>query len=338
MSPLLIGGILLGLLLLAKGKAQASSAVTPTRSQKKVTASGSALRLVARQALSYVNTEDEEDPVVIRGYQKQLGCKQSGKPDDEMHKRIEKILNYAVSWVPGAKVAPTKLFKPVVTKPKTVTKAVPVAPPAAALAVRRATPPQDPLTLVTKPAVKPAPKPAPLPIKVSSSEEIQDMLSTFTKGSQATAQKRLETIRKPQDIFARTEPVPVTTARSAPKLPAVPTVSDAVAAAESLDDYLADGGIDRGKVKVFQARMGGLTADGVAGPRTFARAKELLGRTLALWPANKAALDLHTYYAGKGRDKVVLASYQKTMGELDADGAIGPKSKARYTALTGKAW
>jgi hypothetical protein len=133
--------------------------------------------------------------------------------------------------------------------------------------------------------------------------------------------------------------LPETTEKSTifPNLPKVPVIDDSVLAANQLNNYLETGGLDRAKVKAWQKRIGSLTADGIPGPKTLARVSEVLKRDIS-WPAQEAAEDLRAYYASKGRDKGKIKTYQSEMGELTADGLVGPKTKARYKALTGKAF
>jgi murein L,D-transpeptidase YcbB/YkuD len=128
-------------------------------------------------------------------------------------------------------------------------------------------------------------------------------------------------------------------------------------AAAALRDYLASTG-DFGskakpsaKVKAYQKTMGGLTADGIVGPKTIARAKAL-GVTLPTAPGStssstttakssqqQAAQDLATYlssggdYGSKAKPSARVKALQSAMGGLTADGIVGPKTIARAKAL-----
>lgn len=112
------------------------------------------------------------------------------------------------------------------------------------------------------------------------------------------------------------------------------TVPDSVKSAAALDDYLRSGGFDRTRVKDYQRRMGGISIDGVPGPKTKARAESLLHRQVT-WPGQSAAVDLRDYYRSGGRDKTKIKAFQNAMGELKVDGLVGPATKKRYKALTG---
>jgi hypothetical protein len=131
--------------------------------------------------------------------------------------------------------------------------------------------------------------------------------------------------------------LPSDTLSTAPILPIVPTVPDFVLAADSLDKYVRDGGLDRSRVSGLQRRIGGIAADGIPGPKTYAKCSEILKRTLT-WPHLEAAHSLRAFVRANGKDKMKIGGYQTQMGELEPDGIVGPKTRSRYQTLTGKAW
>ena len=311
---LVISALGLGLMLLSK---MSTPTVKKAWSDSQVKA--------ARELLAYVNKKGAS-ATLISSYQKAMGISATGVPNAETERRVEEILGYDVYWLPSGK-APTlvadKKVKPTKATPKPAAKATPK--PAA-----KATP---------KPAAKATPKPAakatPKPATTVTSEvgPLESILGPGTKpATTATPKPATKATPKPA-----TKVAPKALPASTSNLPAVPSVPDFVLAADSLDKYLRNGGLDRDKVRGYQSRIGGIDADGVAGPKTLARASKILGRSLS-WPHIDAATDLYAYYLAKGRDKVKIKSYQQAMGELVSDGLVGPKTKARYQSLTGKRW
>jgi len=151
-----------------------------------------------------------------------------------------------------------------------------------------------------------------------------------------------------------------------------PIPSKAAEAARSLRTYLEGGGYMGSKkkpdatVKGFQKVMGGLTPDGIYGPKTQARARAL-GTTLktreaylpkitigpaviekegpmlapkaATDPKKQAALALavhleaHGAPGTKAKPDSTVKALQKRMGSVTADGIYGPKTEARARAL-----
>lgn len=101
--------------------------------------------------------------------------------------------------------------------------------------------------------------------------------------------------------------------------------------------------------KNFQSKMGGLVADGIVGPKTNTRAKQLgvtlpAPRKIASTPANTtankdAATGLKAYltktnsFGSKAKPDATVKSYQTKMGGLVNDGIVGPKTRARAQAL-----
>jgi hypothetical protein len=120
------------------------------------------------------------------------------------------------------------------------------------------------------------------------------------------------------------------------------------------------------QIAILQRDMRGLKSDGVYGPKTAARGKELLGREfpsrsapanrrVAMTPAPAApkveiryspeqaaeALYLLVTHAPvdwgtKARPNSLIEAAQHDMGELVADGVYGPRTQARGTKLTAK--
>jgi hypothetical protein len=133
-------------------------------------------------------------------------------------------------------------------------------------------------------------------------------------------------------------------------------------AAEALLLYVGQPGADFGSkaspssiVRDAQKAMGGITADGVYGPKTGARIAALTGKAApqraaqpsaaaSTTPADKAeaAEDLIEYlsspganFGTKSKPSAQVRDAQKAMG-LTADGIYGPKTAARIEALTDK--
>lgn len=116
-------------------------------------------------------------------------------------------------------------------------------------------------------------------------------------------------------------------------------------AAKDLQNYVAQAGADLGSktkpspfIKSVQADMGGLTADGIFGPKTKTRAAELLQ---ARSPA-EAAEDLQEYVTQpgadlgkKGKPNAFIQAVQRDMGGLTVDGIFGPLTKSRAMELLG---
>lgn len=269
------------------------------------------LRFLSLGFLKYINAGGS-DETRIAAYQKAIGAPVTGDPDEASEKRIEQILGYNVSWRPTKKKVHSKIYKRKKLKPKTKSS-VATAPKTAIVKM-----PRTASVSRARPIAKTQPK-----------GPLQDILSKLL-APKTKAKPPKKTTAKPITRIIRTAP------KSA--IPAIATESDDRQAAKQLDEYLRSGGLDRSIVKSYQSRMGGLVVDGVAGPKTKARAESLLGRTV-YWPANDAADQLHTYYViSKGRDKATIKKYQTQMGELAVDGSVGPKTKTRYKSLTGKAW
>jgi hypothetical protein len=125
-------------------------------------------------------------------------------------------------------------------------------------------------------------------------------------------------------------------------------------AARDLVAYVQAGGRDRMTVSQWQ-RVLGLDPDGIMGGVTERRAETVLAKPIT-WPkdltpagaapvpanATEAANDLHAYvtvFGGTRKSRIEV--YQRAMGvDLSAGGAgnVGPKTKAKYAALTGKEW
>jgi hypothetical protein len=137
--------------------------------------------------------------------------------------------------------------------------------------------------------------------------------------------------------------------------PSSPAVNPQKQAAVNLGQYLAlshDFGSKAhpsSTVKASQAAMGGLTADGIVGPKTRARALALgvelpaAGTTAApsgnAAAQKQAAVNLGQYLASshdfgsKAHPSATVKSYQGAMGGLTADGIVGPKTRTRAQAL-----
>jgi hypothetical protein len=151
---------------------------------------------------------------------------------------------------------------------------------------------------------------------------------------------------------------------SAMLLPSGSSGRTPVAAARALAAYFAKGGSrgSKGKpdpvVKQAQADMGTLTADGIYGAKTRARAHALgvelpaiaskpkAAASLVLAPVDKAgrasvdaAKDLAAHIASggskgtKGKPNATVRAAQADMGGLTADGIYGAKTRARAAAL-----
>jgi hypothetical protein len=79
-------------------------------------------------------------------------------------------------------------------------------------------------------------------------------------------------------------------------------------------------------------------------PKTATRPDEKPAAKLAQSNANgsanqrNAATGIYSYYQGGGRDRNKIRAYQQTMGNLQVDGIVGPKTKARYAQLTSFQW
>lgn len=145
--------------------------------------------------------------------------------------------------------------------------------------------------------------------------------------------KKVTSVRKSSQTV-KPKLLPATIKVPTEKIPTV-TLPDSVIAAQAIDVYLRNGGLDRTRVKDYQRRMGSLAIDGVPGPKTKARVENLLHRTVQ-WPAQTAAEDLRIYYRKGGRNRTKIKAYQNSMGELTVDGLVGPATKKRYKSLTGK--
>ena len=110
------------------------------------------------------------------------------------------------------------------------------------------------------------------------------------------------------------------------------------------------GGRARQQIADYQRALA-LDPDGIPGSATRTRVQNIMQMSLA-WPepltvtgglpkpasALQAATDLHAYVLTfKGTHADRIKAYQAAMS-VAADGVIGPKTKAAYTALTKKAW
>jgi|WetSurSiteA1Bulk_404760.scaffolds.fasta_scaffold15452_2 hypothetical protein len=308
MILLLLGALgIAALMMAAKGSSDSAA-------KKKALVSSSFQRAAAHNLLKYVRGGGKRAET-IKAYQGQIGAHQTGIADAQTKARIEKILGYRVSWVEVPKkpvistVTPAGLPKEALPKPSPPGHEVgPLESLVAALAGQKSAPVAKPAT-VSKPT---------------------------TVSKPATTAAKPVTVAKPAATIAK----PVTVAKPKPVAKPQDEDEDAADAAHELDDYLATkpptlNGLNRVTVRALQARIG-VAADGVPGPKTAKKASELLLRPVS-WPIINAANDLHTYYAvNRGRDKATIAGYQKLMCELVADGLVGPKTKARYTSLTGK--
>lgn len=289
----------LGLLALSRtAKASAQPAKKETAKAPEKKDDTAAKRRYASLLLSYVN-KGGISKSKIKYFQRKIGAKATGKPDNQTEKKIESILGYDVSWKPKKKVVKPKVYTSV--KPK-----------------------------VTAPTVK-------KPVTARESGPLESILATLTKGTPKKANiptpVKVAPVKKPQTVTPKQ--LPATTSR-APQFTSIPTaVPDSVIAATALDSYLRSGGLNRTRVKEYQRRMGSLAIDGIPGPKTKARAETLLHRSV-LWPAQNAAEDLRTYYRDGGRDRTKIKAFQNAMGELTVDGLVGSKTKARYKTLTGK--
>lgn len=178
--------------------------------------------------------------------------------------------------------------------------------------------------------------------------------------------KRLDTIRTlpPHTVNALAQSVSPSTANPHDAAPSLPSSTPSgprspEKAASDLKGYLTAGGDPghKGKVSQFvkaaQKDMGGLTADGIYGPKTKARARALgvvidgsaprtshASQSTSLARSQKqAAADLKNYLAqggnpgSKGNPSSYVKAAQHDMGGLTADGIMGPKTKARAKAL-----
>lgn len=253
----------------------------------------------ALKLLNYVN-KGGKNPFVIKMYQKAISAQTTGKPDAQTETKIEQLLGYNVDWKPRKKIVPST-FRPAAKK----------------LQAQQIKGETDPLTSILN-------------------------ALTGTKKNQL-AKARAQPLRKravkpavKPAVKRAVKPAVKTTAKTAPK--ALPAESLDIQAAKKLDAQLRQNNLDRSAVKKYQAEMGGLNVDGVPGPLTEARVEKLLGRDV-IWPHIESAKKLHKYYKiDKGRNRDVVKGYQADMGELTVDGIVGPKTKHRYKALTGKVW
>lgn len=291
---------LLGLGAFALFSSAKASEKTASKSLPTSTTTGSRKKTLIKNALKLLAYVNKggKKAPTIRGLQMRIGAKQTGVADSQSEKRIEQILGYDVDWKPKGKVVRSTLAAKKTTKARRA-KRKPIAVKGEA----------DPITaILSRLAPKPAPK-----------------------------KKVVVKQAKPKRRVIRALPAStVTTTKPKPK----PKLADSpqVLAAQRLHEYLLSGGLDRNVVKGYQEKMGNLTVDGVPGPLTLARAESLLDKDL-VWPHIKAAIDLHKYYkVDRGRNRDVVKGYQEKMGELAIDGLVGPKTKKRYRALTGKKW
>ena len=288
-------------------------------------------RMWALTALKYVQKNEAKCKAKkIRGFQRILGAVTTGKPDNGLRRAIEKVLGYKVKWpdvagkarrkrVDKIKKAIVKLrpiglpegFKGPVTKKKHATAKAAAKPPA-----RRATR----RSAVTQ-AAPATPKKKSLVLSSATSEPVRDIIKALVPAVKFAAPQRKAKLPK-RTARPAAKPRPKTTPATA---------------ANALDKYLRSGGYNRAMVKALQGRMGGIAADGVAGPKTRARAEELLGRKLH-WPQIDAATELRTYYKQGGRNKAKIKGWQRAMGEIDVDGLVGPQTRKRYTGITGQRW
>lgn len=195
------------------------------------------------------------------------------------------------------------------------------------------------------------------PVVVQKTAPTLPKIATVKATSTPAKAAKVATVKKattPKTTTAKT--ASVTTAKTAPKATSVRLASTASVAkapaktvvldsssaqktaAKNLDAYLVGGGLSRTTVAKYQGQMGGLKADGVAGPLTEKRAEVLLGKDVK-WPHIEAAKGLYNYYVKQGfRNKTSIKNYQKKMGELVVDGIVGTKTKARVRALTDINW
>lgn len=299
MSPLLLL-VPIGLLLVAAA-AKASSGnglgVETNASIATTLSKNARLRKSAIDAHKYV-MKGGRNPAAIKMYQRTIGAPPTGKPDSAMEKRIESILGYNVSWVTKRVIAKK-------TTPKVV-RAIPVS------SVKKNE--EDPLTAIVRSLTAP---------KTTSAKASAPTAKTLKASASKPTLKRAATVKalpKPKMASIKKETIP-----------------DFVNAAVNLDRYCSSNGMDRDVIKGYQRRIGNLSVDGVAGPKTKARVESILGRSVN-WPHITAAIALRNYYGKKGRERSKIMAYQKAMGELVSDGIVGPKTKARYSVLTGKVW
>jgi hypothetical protein len=213
-----------------------------------------------------------------------------------------------------------------------------------------------------KPTVKPAAKPTPA--------------TPAAKPKPPPSAAKAEVVSKIpiHAIDVTPAPAPKPAAKPAPQ-PAVVSARSTKQAAEDLytlaaslvrsnrGDELGTSLHPNEKVRAAQTDMrGNLKADGVYGPKTMARGKELLGKpfpnrnsTVKALPApapkptaaapkpapkptdkTNAAKALDFYLMDGGRAKATIADQQWTLG-LDADGDPGPKTRAAVQSALGRA-
>ena len=194
----------------------------------------------------------------------------------------------------------------------------------------------------TTTAAKSSPTPTPVKTVVVTAAPVKTTTSSTTKPKVTATPVTLKSSSPPTTVQR-----PIATAvlsTSAARTATVQTAkvstgtSSQISAANNLDAYLRTGAFDRTRVKQYQAAMGNISADGVAGPKTEARAEQLLNKDVK-WPGIEAGRALYDYYVKKkGRDKNTIKKYQKAMGELTVDGIVGSKTKARTKSLTGINW
>ncbi len=260
------------------------------------------LRRQALGLLKYINAGGR-DRARISAYQRTLGVPTSGIPDAASESRIEELLGYDVSWKPMGKKVTARTFGPakgvVPTGREEITRTPAKLTPAVPAEKATAT---GPLAEIIKSLEQPPRPPALKPPKKAS-----------VRAAPASS--------SPRALPAQTQ---------------TQSEADNVSAARELDSYLRNGGLEKPRIKQLQARMGFIAADGIAGNETRQRAEALLGAKVN-WPAIMAAEDLHIYYTKGGRAKRDISDFQKLMG-VTADGLIGPVTKARYKAMTGKVW
>lgn len=297
MLPLLIGLGGLGILALAmKSSTAKAKQETQTKSSTALAKSEPAidLRMYARGLLNYVNRGGKK-MTTIRKYQGKIGAKRTGIPDSQTEKKVEAILGYDVSWKPTKKRVPAKVFtrKKARVSPvrRTKAKAKPVSkkPSGPLEAILESLAKQKPMAdtappkraQTEKPKLLPAttrlPKFTQIPKALPDSVVAASSLDAYLRNGGMDRTRIKDYQRRMGTLSIDGIPGPKTKARAESLLSRVVSWP-ANNAAEDLRLYYRQGNRNRTKIKAFQNAMGELTVDGLVGPATKRRYKQLTGK------------------------------------------------------------
>lgn len=292
MIPLLIGLGGLGILALAM-KSNTAKAKQETQTKSPSDESQTIdLRMYARGLLNYVNRGGKK-MTTIRKYQGKIGAKRTGIPDSQTEKKVEAILGYGVSWKPTNKQVSAKVFtrKKARVSPGRQSKAKPVSkkPTGPLEAILESLAKQKPLAdtarpkraQTEKPKLLPAntrlPKFTQIPKALPDSVVAASSLDAYLRNGGMDRNRVKDYQRRMGNLSIDGIPGPNTKARAESLLSRVMSWP-ANNAAEDLRLYYRQGGRNRTKIKAFQNAMGELTVDGLVGPATKRRYKQLTGK------------------------------------------------------------